>query len=204
MLAVGFWALCTAFSHNAVSDDAVDTPRPIIDAAQQYLISQVGDEFYSAYYHLDSSRLSDPRPYATKETDTRYRNPYYMVTFGFRMPQYRFVDELLHCNIRTDGEIIECFGIPDCVSKPEECRFDVDGERARQIALEQGLATGIGDWVLSFHWDFEHQTYIWAVSNTLEETLDGATGATVVMDANSGIVYPEMSWIRYDCLNTGA
>ena len=188
--------------NGASSPDDLLLPESIVDAAERHLVSRVGEEFFLAYLRLNpsGSRYVEPPEDETipADTDRRYRLPYYSLVYRFRMPQHGFVDEEIHCHVCPDGAVLQCRAVPDCVGAPEECRFPIDEDQARQIAVAEGLAAGIEPWRFGFAWHEGHGTYIWSVSNAMERTPDRSTGEVVTIDANSGAVFPRTTWVSHD------
>ena len=176
-----------------------DVPEPIIDSAEALLKSRLGSNFFVAYFSCDnqSSLFVAARPDLRTQDgfDERLKQEHYLVAFNFRMPQHEFVDEHVSCAVLTDATVLSCGPIPDCMAEPKECQFPIDRDQARQIAIEQGLEPGLKEWEFSFHWNFGYQSYIWTVSNTLEETESGAEGRTAIIDSNTGHVYGVGGWV---------
>jgi hypothetical protein len=191
------------FSPPAVSTDASgDIPDTILDAAARHLTSRVGEEFYLAYLRFDrhASTFVEARDESvfSEYSDKRFAKAHYVLVFEFRMPQHGFVDHRMTCITYADGALLDFQAVPDCANDPKECRFPIDEDKAKQIAVAEGLEAGITEWELRFFWLDHHQTYIWVVSNTLTDTADSGSGNSVVIDANSGVVYPATSWVRCD------
>ena len=178
-----------------------DIPDTILDAAAMHLKSRVGEDFYLAYlrFNPQKSQFVEARDESllSGRSDRRFAKAHYVLVFDFRMPQHGFVDHQVICITYVDGTLLDFRAVPDCVTDPRECRFPIDEARAREIAASEGLEPGIKEWEIRFFWNYGYLTYIWIVSNTLEEKPDYATGHNVVIDANSGDVYPATSWFAY-------
>jgi hypothetical protein len=81
---------------------------------------------------------------------------------------------------------------------PEQCDFNIDEQKARQLAEEYALNPGIRDWKTGFVWDYKLERYVWKIISTLTELGEGdhykATGQEVVIDPNTGEIIAFNDW----------
>ena len=195
-----------AFLLGCIGENAqTGVSNSITEKTDRYVISKVGEDFFSKYITLNSnlSRYNPPdelciqnpgscAPYLEKSN--------YYIVYSFKIPEKPYVDELIELTVDGEGNVIEAWGVPDCIINPNECDFPIDEAEARQLAKNAGLEEGMADWELSFHWYGGNlSTYVWTVQNTLSEHPSGepylASGRVVVIDANSGGIKEISDWV---------
>jgi hypothetical protein len=71
----------------------------------------------------------------------------------------------------------------------------ISREAALCIARAAGLAPGLSDWEAGLGYHYGHRRIIWGVSTTLrDDGPDGQSGASMVLDARTGILIEELGW----------
>lgn len=170
-------------------------PLQILAAADQFLESRVGQEFFSNNIVINKhkSRLYLP--------DNYYRVVYNVTAANIPLP-----GGLIEFCLDTAGAVIPAdeggyYGIPDCIGNPGECQFPISEAQALAIARNTGLEEGIKPWTTSFYWySGKIHSYVWAVTCTLEENkkpdlqVYSAYGKSVIIDANSGDIIKLGEW----------
>jgi hypothetical protein len=163
-------------------------PDKILRNANNFIISKVGKDFFDKYIRAD---FKD-----TKQIDSKY----YMV-YSFKIPDKPYVDTKIKLTVDTTGQIINkanITGLPDCLSYPEKCRFNVDEEQAKKIAAENNFRQGIKDWKVEFKWEPKYNQYVWSILSTFEES-EGTNGfrgngEIMLIDPDSGKVISTDTW----------
>ncbi|MBZ0200470.1 MAG: hypothetical protein K8H86_11425 [Ignavibacteriaceae bacterium] len=181
---ISFSCTCSSCSQQ----EEIDVPVELLKKANDFIISKTGKEIFDSYVSPDFV--------LTKKTGSTYE-----MAYRFMMPEKPFVDELIHFTVDSTGRVIkerEVFGIPECLSNPSLCVFNIDEEKARSIAKELGLEQGVIDWKVGFLWDETLKQYVWHVLNTLYES-EGSNGyigngKEIVIDPNTGLVLKENDW----------
>lgn len=184
-------------------------PEHILEKANQYLIPIVGETFFNQYLAFDCRRSQYRSPdqgcIENPSVCAEYlQYPHYVMAYHFGMPGAAFIDEQIFVVVDSAGNFIpeahtEGLPLPMCLNEPDACQFPIGEADALAIAEEAGLETGIRAWQTSFHWYYgDRQTYVWTVSNTLNEEWEGyeyyAFGKVVLIDANTGAVLEIGGW----------
>jgi hypothetical protein len=131
------------FALNQNSLNKNDMPSSMVEKSNQFIISEVGQDFFDKHIKIDYSQSK----YYVESTDI-FQGPYYLMVYSFKMPEKPFVNETIEFTVNTDGNVIperEVIGIPD----PTKCDFSIDEEAAMQIAKNAGVEDGIAAWELS-------------------------------------------------------
>jgi hypothetical protein len=164
--------------------EAKGIPLEIFAKANNYIKDKMTEPYFNKYATFD--------PWNTS------RNYFgYTFCYNFRIPDRPFVNA--HIRIKTDslGVIDEkqTDGIPNIKSDPIKGRFDIDEEKARQIAIKAGLEPGIDKWEICFNWDYSLTKYVWSIKNALAISNNGwDKGKTLIIDANTGEVTGPYEW----------
>ncbi len=181
---ISFSCSCSSCSQK----EEIDVPVELLKKANDFIISKTGDEFFKKYISPDFV--------LTKKIGGTYE-----MAYRFVMPEKPFVDELIHFTIDSTGRVVkerEIFGIPDCLSDPSSCTFNIDEEKARTIAAELGLEPGVIEWKVGFLWDETLKQYVWHVLTTLYESHGSngyiGNGKEVIIDPNTGLMLKENEW----------
>ncbi|MDI6602567.1 MAG: hypothetical protein QME57_00400 [Patescibacteria group bacterium] len=183
-----------------------EIPDSIIRKSNEFIISQVGKDFFDKYISIDygSSEFYPPDEFCIENPTScldYLQKSHYLMVYSFKIPEKAFVNEFIEFAVDIDGNVIferDVIGIPQCLANPKECYFPVDEQKAISIAKDAGLEQGIKAWETDFHWyGGDLKTYVWTVSNTLSESLTPgfqASGKSIVIDANSGEVIMISEW----------
>jgi hypothetical protein len=117
------------------------------------------------------------------------------------MPDKPYVDSKIKFTVDTTGQIIDkenAVGLPDCLSNPEKCRFNINEEQAKQIAKENGFKEGIKDWKVEFKWEPKYNQYVWSILSTLEGSQGSfgfrGNGEILLIDPDSGKIISKDTW----------
>jgi hypothetical protein len=164
-----------------------DIPPKIMTKANNYLKNKMTKKFFNKYVTLDS-------------LNTKRSNSGYWFQYKLYIPEKPFVKGGISFKIDSFGNIDEehAYGAPDIKSDPIKGRFNIDEEKARQIALKAGFEPGIEKWRIRFHWHGGFKTYVWSIENILEnfDNGAGARGRGLLIDANTGKILSDngISW----------
>lgn len=167
--------------------DEIDIPIEVLNKSSDFIKQQTGKEFFQEYISFDF------------KSSKRIDDEYYMV-YRFIMPDKNYVNEKIVFFADTTGKINrdkKIVGIPNCFEG--ECEFNVDKEKAKQIAADAGLEEGIKDWETEFVWSAEQNKYVWSVMSTFYEQGGGegggkSNGEEVVIDPATGDVITTNEW----------
>lgn len=109
-----------------------ETPTSVESAADTFLISKVGNDNFKKYYIFDKSRTSYANPKDSKYDFIAYHfSPVKAVT------DY---DDVIMVQInRNDLREIYADTVPDCVKNASFCNFNIDKQKAEQIARQNSL-----------------------------------------------------------------
>lgn len=175
-------------SCNCGNEDYIKIPESILKKADNFIISNVGKEFFDKNIKIDliKSKLVDS---------------YFELHYKMQIENKTYVDEDIHFyvdslgNIAADRDII---GIPDCKLNPSYCNFNIDEMQAKIIAEKKGLEPGIKEWKIGFLWNEKWQRYLWHILNVLYEA-EGSNGyigngKEVIIDPSNGEVLEFNEW----------
>jgi hypothetical protein len=169
--------------------DSPNVPEEIVNRSDQFLISKTGNEFFNSYISSDYKR-------AVKTADG------YLMVYNFSIPGKPGVEGEIKFNVDDNGNIIsekEISGIPDCLSNPANCTFNISKEEAVRIAADNGLRTGIKKWDVNFKWNSLHKKYVWEIKSVYSEAGEkntySATGETMLINTASGEVIETGEWM---------
>jgi hypothetical protein len=184
-------------------------PIIIIEKANQYIISQVGEDYFHKYFTYDPSNSRYQQADLSPNGAAWLRYPHYYMAYTFKIPEKPFVNVTVGFLLNTDGKLIpesEPTGIPNILNNPQEGQFPIDAQMAIDIAKNASLEPGIKPWKTDFHWYAgTYKRYVWTVENTLFENImkelngmasGGARGKVVVIDANTGSILMTNGWMR--------
>jgi hypothetical protein len=170
------------------TDSQSSVPDQVLKNSNQFIISKVGKDFFDKNIKPDFQN--------TKKIDSKY----YMV-YSFKMPDKSYVDTKINFIVDTTGQIIDkqnVVGLPDCLSNPEKCRFNINEEQARKIAKENEFKEGIKDWKVEFKWEPKYNQYVWSILSTLEGSQGSfgfrGNGEILLIDPDSGKIISRDTW----------
>jgi hypothetical protein len=159
-----------------------------LNKANRYIISKVGKDYFDKYIKPDL------------QNSKRIQSQYEMV-YNFKIPEKPYVDTKIKFSVDTTGQIINkenVIGLPDCLSYPEKCQFNIDEAQAKAIAEKNNFPKGIKDWIVEFKWEPKHDQYVWSILSTLQEATGGfgtrGNGQIMLIDPNTGNIISQNPW----------
>jgi hypothetical protein len=163
-------------------------PGDVLKKSNQFIISKTGQEYFDKYIKPDFQE--------TKKSHSQYQ-----MVYNFKIPDKSYVDAKIKFTVDSTGQVTDTknvSGLPDCLSSPEKCEFNINKEQAIQIAEKNNFAKGIKDWKIEFKWDPEKNQYVWSILSTLQETKSSAgfrgSGEIMLIDPNSGEIISQKPW----------
>lgn len=163
-------------------------PLVILQKANTFIIAKTGEEYFINYISPDFYRI-------------KFNAPYFEMVYRFFIPEKPFVDNLITFSIDTLGNVNtsrEIIGIPEYLFLPETCEFNIDEDKAKEIAAADKLEDGIKDWKIGFVWDSKFNRYTWHILATFSELkYDGGykgSGRELIINPNSGEVLARNDW----------
>lgn len=170
------------------SDPQISIPDRVLKKSNDFIISRVGKEFFEKYIKPDFKDI--------KEINSKY----YMV-YKFKMPEKSYVDTKIKFAVDSTGRVVDkdnITGLPDCLSSPEKCRFNIDEGQAKEIAKENKFEQGIKKWKVEFKWDSKYDQYVWSILSTLKESKGTfgfrGSGEILLIDPDSGKILAQNTW----------
>lgn len=170
------------------TDSQSSVPDQVLKNSNQFIISKVGKDFFDKNIKPDFQN--------TKKIGSQY-----LMVYSFNMPDKRYVDSKIKFTVDTTGQIVDkknVSGLPDCLSNPEKCRFNIDEEQAKKIAKENEFKEGIKDWKVEFKWEPKYNQYVWSILSTLEESKGSfgfrGNGEILLIDPDSGKIISRDPW----------
>lgn len=211
---ISFFICCNKTTEPVVEnidpiEEIIPLPDSIIDKANIFLISFVGDQFFNSYISYDStsSKFWPPNSFCIRNPESCAEfllYPHYFIVYKLKMPHLSFVNEYIEFVLDSVGNLIEereSMGIPQCPSNICWNYFPViDSLQAVQIAQNARLEAGIRDWFYSFHYyGGDIKDYVWNIKNTTyEEYKDSklikVSGKSIIIHARTGEVIKISSW----------
>ena len=126
---------------------------------------------------------------------------HYDMVYNFKIPDKPYVDTKIKFSVDTLGNVINeenVVGIPDCLSTPDKCEFNINEEQAKSIAEKNNFPKGIKDWKVEFKWETQSNQYVWSILSTYQETQGSfgthGNGEIMLIDPNSGEVLSTKPW----------
>jgi len=165
-------------------------PEKVKDGAALYIESQTGKDFFDKYIFPDLLH-------------SKKVNYLYEMHYVFRMIDYDFVNEPIILYVDSTGTVDRNYvikGIPNCRDNEEDCTFNINKEKAIEIAEQNNLSEGVRDWDVSFRWHSKFKKYVWHVISTTKEMgeLDSkmykAEGEEIVINPYDGKVLLQRDW----------
>ncbi|HSD62196.1 MAG TPA: PepSY domain-containing protein [Ignavibacteriaceae bacterium] len=163
-------------------------PGDVLKKSNQFIISKVGQEYFDKYIKPDFQ-------------ETKKLRSQYQMVYNFRIPDKPYVDSKIKFTVDSTGRITDeknTTGLPDCLSNPEKCEFNIDKEQAVSIAEENNLPKGIKDWKIEFKWEPEKNQYVWSILTTQSESQGSfgfrGSGEIMLIDPNTGEVISQKPW----------
>jgi hypothetical protein len=188
IILVGIAVLTSCKCRACDDQEQATVPIEVLAKADSFIVASTSKEFFDKYITADFYR-------------TKHTPPYYEIAYKFFMPEKPYVDAIIKFTVDSIGNVMknrDIVGIPRCKNFPEECEFNIDEQKARQIASDMELKEGIRKWEAGFLWDFKLQRYVWKILSTLNEFGDEenykATGQEMVIDPNTGEVLALNDW----------
>lgn len=123
------------------------------------------------------------------------------MVYSFKIPDKPYVDTKIKFTTDSAGQIINkenVIGLPDCLSNPEKCEFNINEEQARQIAKENNFNAGKKDWKVEFKWEPKYDQYVWSILSTFQEAQGSfgirGSGEIMLIDPNTGKIISQNPW----------
>jgi len=164
------------------------SPEEIQKKADLFVISKTGEEFFTKYIKADYDKT------------TQIKDGYLMV-YSFSIPEREGINGEIRFSIDSLGNVQtnkEVVGIPDCLSTPGNCDFNISGDEVKNIARQAGFEEGIKDWEVDFVWSNDHKKYLWQIRATTSETKGTefyrGSGKFMLIDPNNGTVIETKDW----------
>ncbi len=163
-------------------------PGDILKKSNQFIVSKVGQNYFDKFIKPDVQ-------------DIKKIHSQYQMVYNFRIPDKPYVDTKIMFTVDSTGQVIDIknvIGLPDCISSPEKCEFNINKEQAIKIAEKNNFQKGIKDWKIEFKWEPEKNQYVWSILSTLQETKSPAgfrgSGEIMLIDPNTGEVISQKPW----------
>jgi hypothetical protein len=170
------------------TDSQSNVPDNVLKKSNGFIVSRVGQDFFDNYIKPDFRE--------TKKINSKY----YMV-YDFKMPGKPYVDSKIKFEVDSTGNVLNrenVIGLPDCVTDPGKCEFNIDEEQAIQIAKDNNFKQGIKDWKVEFKWEPKYNQYVWSILSTYEQSQGSngmrGNGEILLIDPNSGNVISTDKW----------
>jgi len=168
--------------------DVPNVPLDVLNNATAFVISKTGEKFFNDYIIPDFVL-------------TKHVPPYYEMTYRLYIPEKPYVNTKISFTVDGTGKVVEkkdIIGIPECVTTPSSCDWQIDKEAAISIAKENKLEEGVKDWKMRFVWNPERQIYVWHILTTIRE-FEGdfgyrGSGNEMLIDPVSGEVLAVTGW----------
>ncbi len=186
--------LCGCSSTKQLEGDRIPIPDSIRVKSDDIVKSMVGEQFFSSYIRLDSSR-SKLVPLRTDGVKVLPDVPHYWVFYRFYIPKYEHYETLIEFRTDLNGSLLSrdyVHGIPQCPNNDCWDTFHViDKSEALRIAREKGLEDGLNEWKVSLHYAAgDIRDYVWSIQNTLTQS----SGKGVIIFASTGKVQGIYGW----------
>lgn len=170
------------------TDSQSSVPDQVLKNSNEFIIAKVGKDFFDKNIKPDFQN--------TKKIGSQY-----FMVYSFTMPDKPYVDSKIKFTVDTTGQIVDkenVTGLPDCLSNPEKCRFNINEEQAKQIAKENEFKEGIKDWKVEFKWEPKYNQYVWSILSTLEGSQGSfgfrGSGEILLIDPDSGKIISRDTW----------
>lgn len=165
-----------------------EIPEQVLNKANRYIIAKVGKDYFDKYIRPDF------------QDSKRIQSKYEMV-YNFKIPEKPYVDTKIKFTVDTTGQLINkenVIGLPDCLSSPEKCQFNIDEAQARAIAEKNDFQKGIKEWQVEFKWEPKHDQYVWSILSTLQEATGSfgtrGNGQIMLIDPDTGNIISQNPW----------
>ncbi|MFA4906882.1 MAG: PepSY domain-containing protein, partial [archaeon] len=167
-------------------------PQDLKKSADEYIISQVGQEYFDRYFEYLGDK---PYPEDVPDSNSRILQYNHRIAVGDYNENIRIT---VWFNLRDgaweigNGYGTDAEGLPDCVSEKAKCMpFGVTQERAVEIARENGAFDGAEKYAAGIHYYYgDVQSYVWDIT-TFKSALNGKTA---IIDLNSGKLISISDW----------
>jgi hypothetical protein len=165
-----------------------NVPDIVLKNSNRFIVSKVGLDFFEKYINPDFQETK------------KIRSQYDMV-YNFQITDKPYVNTKIKFTVDSLGNVLDkenIIGIPDCLSSPEKCNFNIDKEQAVQIAKQNNFKEGIKDWRVEFKWEPQLNQYVWSILSTLEGGQGSfgfrGSGEIMLIDSNSGEILSQKPW----------
>jgi Peptidase propeptide and YPEB domain len=165
-----------------------EIPKQVLNRSNHFIISKVGQDYFDKYIKPDYQ-------------DTRKISSHYDMVYSFKIPDKPYVNTKIKFSVDTTGQLLNkesVIGLPDCLSNPEKCEFNIDEEQAKAIAEKNDLKQGIKDWKVEFKWESKYNQYVWSILSTFQEAQGSfgfrGNGEIMLIDPNTGDIISQNPW----------
>lgn len=163
-------------------------PENVLQKSNQFVVSKVGQDYFDKFIKPDI-------------LDIKRIHSQYQMVYNFRIPDKPYVDTKIMFTVDSTGQVIDLknvIGLPDCISNPEKCEFNINKDQAVQIAEKNNFQKGIKDWKIEFKWEPEKNQYVWSILSTIQEMQSSfgfkGSGEIMLIDPNTGEVISQKPW----------
>ena len=166
--------------------DTHEAPDFIINISKEYIISNVGQDYYNRYFEYESSyfMISDYNPFHVKQT--------YQVIHNYSISIKDYYTNLL-VSTRHDsiGTILDSYGIIPIVTDPTlGMPFKINDLMAAKIARINQLRSGLYPWHVTFRYTKYLNSYCWIIKNQTSPS----SGNVYDIDAQTGEILSKERW----------
>jgi hypothetical protein len=170
------------------TESQTQIPEQVLNKSNDFIISKIGRDYFDKYIKPDYQ-------------DSRKISSHYDMVYSFKIPSKPYVDTKIKFSVDTTGQIMNresIIGLPDCLSSPGKCEFNIDEERAKTIAQKNDFKQGIKDWKVEFKWEPKYNQYVWSILSTFNEAQGSfgfrGNGEIMLIDPNTGDVISQKPW----------
>ena len=196
-----------AFTCHSGAERNGDIPDSIIIKTNDFIRSEVGDEYFKEFVSFNKSKSFFRKSYKiTHPTDCveQLKEPHYFLTYNIKIPDMG--EDLVPIEFITDtsGALIsECYidKIPSCPNNDCWDYFPkIRKDEAIEIAKQVGLEKGLKDWIISFQFYYEDfNNYVWAIKNYLSfnnpnKNESRTSGEVIYISVIDGAVVQRNHW----------
>lgn len=160
--------------------------------ADEYIISQVGQEYFTKYFEYLGDK---PYPEDTPDSNLRIVRYAHKISIGDYSQDikvtvwFNFKDGVWEIG---NGYNTNAEELPNCISDKNKCMpFEITKEKAVEIAKENGAFDGAQKYTANIHYFYgDVQSYVWDIT-TFKSALNGKTA---IIDLNTGNIISIADW----------
>lgn len=163
-------------------------PNHIFAESENLIIAKTGDQFFKDYIIFD--------PVYSKKIEN-----FYELRYKINITDKPYFKGEIVIYTDSSGRILKdknIIGIPDCFSDETNCDFNIDEEKAKAIASDAGLDSGVKAWKTGILWNDKYNKYLWHIISTSYEA-GGieryiARGKEILIEPSNGKVLEINDW----------